>query len=62
MEPEVHRRYSTLYDAVIEPIVAVELYDAWHAVEPDQGYDVKAAEWRAKQEGPDASSPPSTAP
>ena len=25
-----------------------ELYDAWHAAEPDQGHDAKAAEWRAK--------------
>ena len=26
----------------------VALYDAWHAAEPDQGYDAKAAAWRAK--------------
>ncbi|MFU8828675.1 MAG: tetratricopeptide repeat protein, partial [Phycisphaerales bacterium] len=26
----------------------VELYDAWHAVEPDAGHDATAAEWRAK--------------
>ena len=26
----------------------VKLYDAWHAAEPDQGHDAKAAEWRAK--------------
>ena len=26
----------------------VELYVAWHAAEPDQGYDAKAAELRAK--------------
>ncbi len=26
----------------------VNLYDAWHAAEPEQGYDAKAAEWRAK--------------
>ena len=25
-----------------------DLYDAWHEAEPDQGYDTKAAEWRAK--------------
>ena len=24
----------------------VELYEAWHAAEPDKGYDVKAAQWR----------------
>ncbi len=26
----------------------VELYDAWHAAEPDAGHDAKAAEWRSK--------------
>jgi tetratricopeptide (TPR) repeat protein len=26
----------------------VALYDAWHAAEPDKGYDARAAEWRAK--------------
>jgi non-specific serine/threonine protein kinase/serine/threonine-protein kinase len=26
----------------------VELYDAWHAAQPDTGYDTKAAAWRAK--------------
>ncbi len=25
----------------------IGLYNAWHAAEPDQGYDAKAAEWRA---------------
>ena len=25
-----------------------DLYSAWHEAEPDMGYDVKAAEWRAK--------------
>jgi tetratricopeptide (TPR) repeat protein len=25
-----------------------ELYDAWHAAEPDAGHDAQAAEWRAK--------------
>ncbi len=28
----------------------VNLYEAWHAAEPDEGYDAKAAEWRAKVE------------
>ena len=28
----------------------VNFYTAWHAAEPDQGYDAKAAEWRAKLE------------
>ncbi len=27
-----------------------DLYDAWHEVEPDKGYDAKAAQWRAKLE------------
>jgi len=27
-----------------------ELYDAWHAAEPDAGHDAQAAEWRAKLE------------
>ena len=26
----------------------IELYDAWHEAEPDQGHDVQAADWRAK--------------
>ena len=26
----------------------ITLYDAWHAAEPNKGYDKKAAEWRAK--------------
>jgi len=28
-----------------------ELYDAWHAAEPDGGYELKAAEWRAALDG-----------
>jgi serine/threonine protein kinase len=28
----------------------VQLYTAWHAAEPGKGYDVKAAEWKAKLE------------
>ncbi|MFH0980386.1 MAG: tetratricopeptide repeat protein, partial [Planctomycetota bacterium] len=28
----------------------VDLYDAWHEAEPGEGYDAKAAEWRAKLE------------
>ncbi len=28
--------------------LVVDLYEAWHAAEPDAGYDDKAAEWRAK--------------
>ncbi len=26
----------------------VNLYAAWHTAEPNQGYDAKAAEWRAE--------------
>jgi non-specific serine/threonine protein kinase/serine/threonine-protein kinase len=37
----------------------IDLYTAWHAAEPDNGYDLKAAEWRAKLE---ASAPPAAAP
>mgnify|MGYP001797180799 CR=1 FL=1 len=25
------------------------LYDAWHAAEPDVGYDVRAAEWKSRK-------------
>jgi non-specific serine/threonine protein kinase/serine/threonine-protein kinase len=32
--------------AALERII--KLYEAWHAAEPGQGYDAKAAEWRAK--------------
>ncbi len=36
----------------------VHLYDAWHASEPGQGYDQKAAEWRAELEAlPSATQP-----
>jgi hypothetical protein len=27
----------------------VELYDSWHAAEPEKGYDAKASEWQAKR-------------
>ncbi|MCZ6654453.1 MAG: hypothetical protein O7D91_15670 [Planctomycetota bacterium] len=30
----------------IQPVI--DLYHAWHAAEPDQGYDAKADQWRAK--------------
>jgi len=36
----------------------IELYDAWHAAEPGQGYDAKAAEWRAKLDELQASTQP----
>ena len=32
----------------------VELYDAWHAAEPGQGFDAKAAEWRTRLLAPAA--------
>jgi len=28
----------------------ISLYDAWHAAEPDRGYDIKASEWRSKRD------------
>ena len=37
------------YDRTNEAIQrVVDLYEAWHAAAPDQGYDAKADEWRAK--------------
>ncbi len=37
------------YDRTTEAIQrVVDLYEAWHAAEPDQGYDAKADEWQAK--------------
>ena len=38
----------------------VNLYEAWHAAEPDAGYDVKAAEGRARLEA--GTSRPTTLP
>ena len=38
----------------------VKLYEAWHEAEPDQGYDQKAAEWRAKLTGWQATTRPAT--
>jgi serine/threonine protein kinase len=32
-----------------------QLYDAWHSADPDKGYDLKAAEWRAKLPPPSTS-------
>ncbi len=29
----------------------VKFYESWNAAEPGQGYDAKAAEWRAKLPG-----------
>ncbi len=39
-----------------------DLYEAWHAAEPDKGYDAKAAEWRAKLQVLDATSQPAAVP
>jgi len=49
----------------------IDLYTAWHEAEPDEGYDAKAAEWRARLDhagsaqeqgespgGPESSDPP----
>jgi len=49
---EYWRRYQggarSAQTGVVETIkLLIELYDAWHEVEPDVGYDAKAAEWRA---------------
>jgi serine/threonine protein kinase/tetratricopeptide (TPR) repeat protein len=40
----------------------VKLYDAWHAAEPDQGCDARAAEWRARLEEWRVSTQPATRP
>jgi tetratricopeptide (TPR) repeat protein len=50
------RLQQRLYDGF------VELYEAWHAAEPEQGYDAKAAEWRAKRAEWQASTQPATEP
>jgi hypothetical protein len=49
-------RYSRCVEAV------TELYEKWHAAEPDKGYDAKAAEWRANLEGFRATTQPGSAP
>jgi len=36
----------------------ITLYTAWHAAEPDKGYDTKAAEWQAKLDAAKAQPPP----
>ena len=41
--------YKARYDRTNEAIQrVVDLYEARHAAEPEQGYDAKADEWRAK--------------
>jgi len=40
----------------------IELYDKWHAAEPGQGYEQKAAEWRAKLAEWQATTQPATRP
>jgi len=47
--PECERcnraRYGNDHSETIDSInLLANLYDAWHAAEPDQGYDAKAAE------------------
>jgi hypothetical protein len=39
-----------------------EPYTAWHALEPDKGYDKKAAEWQAKVAEYQASTQPAPQP
>lgn len=36
----------------------VDLYEAWHTSEPDEGYDKKAAEWREKYDAYRATTQP----
>ena len=50
-----HKRTVTVTQSL------ADLYDAWHAAEPDQGYDQKAAEWRAKLTERQATTQPATA-
>jgi len=33
-------------------LFVADLYNAWHAAEPDAGHDAKAAEWRARLDAP----------
>ncbi len=40
----------------------VELYDDWHAAEPDQGHDAEAAQWRAELQAWQASTQPAPGP
>ena len=48
---EENGELSTTYD--VDPVgLVVELYQQWHAETPDAGYDLKAAQWRAKQTEP----------
>ena len=36
----------------------VNLYETWHAAEPDTGHDAEAAQWRAVLEGTEGSRDP----
>ncbi len=43
------------HDRTLETVRALaDLYDAWHAAEPDAGHDARAAEWRARLGAPSA--------
>ena len=42
--PRLRREWAEVY---------VDLYDVWHAAEPDAGYAIRAAEWRARLEAAD---------
>ena len=44
----VQTRGESHKDTVHCTSAIVELYDAWHAAEPDQGYDARGAEWKTK--------------
>lgn len=50
---EAHKIYTTVRGAKEKEIregeeALVDLYTAWHATQPGGGYDIKAAEWKAK--------------
>ncbi len=60
---EAHERLVAAFGGGHEGTVAVvkaliDLYDAWHAAEPDAGHDAQAAEWRAKLEAWQATAHP----
>lgn len=38
----------------------IELFEAWHAAAPEEGFDAKAAEWRARKEKLQDTTPPTS--
>ncbi len=66
-EQELLDGYSILEHARAEPVfrvralqALVELYESWHAAEPGKDYAEKAAEWRAKFQQTQGTTPDST--